>query len=279
MARYQFKVSLKKPCIQNWDTMEKRDGGIYCQNCCKVVRDFTILSDEELISTLTAKRTTPVCGRFTATQLQKTYHLSDPTEKPRLVIAKVLLASLLALKLPIHSQSQSIKPKPPIVQNRDKKVIPLKPELIRGRVTDRQTKKSVHVNVTLYSTRLGGQGLISVETDSNGYYEIRLPKHGLKKLFRLEFYDHNVFNSRSIVVDRDKLPASLNVTMLKAETVEVSVETIKYIPEVDVITRKHEVTYGGIPPLHNEIITRRLSIWDRLKAFVRKTFHLRKGVR
>lgn len=70
-----IKLSIPKPCDENWDAMQPAGNGRHCAACQKTVVDFTTMSDGEIIRHLgksTANgRTAPVCGRFMADQLNR----------------------------------------------------------------------------------------------------------------------------------------------------------------------------------------------------------------
>ena len=63
------KITIPKPCHENWNQMTPNEKGAFCQKCCKTVVDFTSKSTEEIITTLTAKKQEKVCGRFNNDQI------------------------------------------------------------------------------------------------------------------------------------------------------------------------------------------------------------------
>jgi hypothetical protein len=63
-----FKISVPKPCSENWNAMEMREEGRFCENCKKLVVDFSKLTNEELYYHFSKLTTTP-CGRFNSVQL------------------------------------------------------------------------------------------------------------------------------------------------------------------------------------------------------------------
>jgi len=76
MKKTQAIVTIDKPCAQNWDEMEKKDGFNFCEACNKCVIDFTGYSNAEIIKTL-ANASSEVCGRLSKNQLaQLNYHLA-----------------------------------------------------------------------------------------------------------------------------------------------------------------------------------------------------------
>lgn len=62
-----MKITIPKPCHENWDNMTTLEKGKFCSVCSKTVHDFTNFSDEELINTFDSDK--DICGRFREDQL------------------------------------------------------------------------------------------------------------------------------------------------------------------------------------------------------------------
>lgn len=62
-----MKITIPKPCHENWNSMRTDEKGKFCSVCSKTVHDFTAFSDEELINTLEFNK--DICGRFREDQL------------------------------------------------------------------------------------------------------------------------------------------------------------------------------------------------------------------
>lgn len=60
-------ISIPKACHQSWQQMTPVEQGRHCQQCCKTVTDFTVMSNQEIIAYLAT--THDVCGRFDQGQL------------------------------------------------------------------------------------------------------------------------------------------------------------------------------------------------------------------
>ncbi len=92
------RISLEKPCNEQFENFLVTSNGGYCGSCSKEVIDFTLMSDQQLIAHF---KNTPdkTCGRFKKSQL-KTYESNTfTTMKPNLVtgVLGTLSFSLLAL--------------------------------------------------------------------------------------------------------------------------------------------------------------------------------------
>lgn len=63
-----FRISIPKPCTENWDQMSAADKGRHCSSCNKVVVDLRGKTNEEILD-LVKGREGKVCGRVTSSQL------------------------------------------------------------------------------------------------------------------------------------------------------------------------------------------------------------------
>ncbi|KIA95018.1 MULTISPECIES: carboxypeptidase-like regulatory domain-containing protein [unclassified Flavobacterium] len=72
-----IKISIPKPCHENWLEMTPTEKGRFCSNCQKNVIDFTKASDREILIAYTKNNS--LCGRFNNTQLNR--NIMVPKEK------------------------------------------------------------------------------------------------------------------------------------------------------------------------------------------------------
>lgn len=70
-----MKITIPKPCHENWDLMTPTEKGRFCAVCSKVVRDFTECSDEEIISEISNSKD-EICGNFNTNQLNRNLNSS-----------------------------------------------------------------------------------------------------------------------------------------------------------------------------------------------------------
>lgn len=64
-----FKITIPKPCHENWDTMTPRDNGRFCMSCSKTVVDFTTMLPDEVQHFFIQNQDKRICGRFKNEQL------------------------------------------------------------------------------------------------------------------------------------------------------------------------------------------------------------------
>ncbi|MCX6180525.1 MAG: hypothetical protein NT150_01175 [Bacteroidetes bacterium] len=86
-----FKITIPKPCHENWDQMTPNEQGKHCCACEKTVVDFTKMEAQEIKSFFESRKTEKVCGHFYASQVHK--------EIPKLHQSLLKLQSFIEKKL------------------------------------------------------------------------------------------------------------------------------------------------------------------------------------
>jgi hypothetical protein len=110
-------LHIPEPCRENWDAMTTADKGRHCNSCNKIVVDFSVMSDRQVLEyfkTTTGK----TCGRFHDDQLQRP--LIEPQQKS--TKWNYFIASILGFIIigKLAAQDRTIKGKviaKPSVQN------------------------------------------------------------------------------------------------------------------------------------------------------------------
>ncbi|NML71273.1 TonB-dependent receptor plug domain-containing protein [Chryseobacterium sp. RP-3-3] len=65
-----MKITIPKPCHENWEMMTPEEKGRFCSVCSKTVRDFAGASDQEIIEVF-SHSSEDICGNFNASQLNR----------------------------------------------------------------------------------------------------------------------------------------------------------------------------------------------------------------
>ena len=169
MKDLQTKITIAKPCTQNWAEMEKEADFGFCTVCSKNVIDFTNYSNAEIISVLT-QASASVCGRLTVAQLNQLnyYSLVIPANRNWikylgvLAIGAAIFTQDASAAIPRVATEISIG----TGEKRAEKLLVV--NKITGRILDPNKKpvagiRLVILNTPYYST-----------TDQNGQYEILL---------------------------------------------------------------------------------------------------------
>jgi hypothetical protein len=66
-----FKITIPKPCHEDWNIMTPSEQGRHCNACCKTVTDFTAMSDEAVQQYFSKNKNEKLCGRFKNEQLSR----------------------------------------------------------------------------------------------------------------------------------------------------------------------------------------------------------------
>ena len=131
------RLFIADPCHEQWSNMQPNVDGRFCGSCQKTVVDFTMMSDQEILSWLSGADRS-VCGRFTDHQLNRDLSPARPPKKQRwLAIWQFLLAGLLVSS---EVSAQETAPKPPVTQSDDK---PQDNPLLVGKVAYRAIDKGM----------------------------------------------------------------------------------------------------------------------------------------
>ncbi|MCU0436998.1 MAG: energy transducer TonB [Raineya sp.] len=83
-----FKISIPKPCHEDWQKMTPQDKGRFCGACSKVVVDFTQMTEEEIIRFFQNNQNEKICGNVRKIQLDAVYKPQNLLEKHYIHIHK-----------------------------------------------------------------------------------------------------------------------------------------------------------------------------------------------
>ena len=96
MKNKSFQITIPEPCDQKFKDMTPQDGGRHCAQCDKVLVDFSVLTDKEIVE-LVKNSKGKLCGHFRKSQLNRDISLvPHQINSARGKTAGLLLASLLS---------------------------------------------------------------------------------------------------------------------------------------------------------------------------------------
>jgi hypothetical protein len=166
-------LHIPEPCHENWDAMTNANKGRHCQSCNKIVVDFSVMSDRQVLEyfkTTTGK----TCGRFHDDQLQRP--LVEPQKQPSKW--SYFLASFIAFIMSAKTFSQQKVGKVKFTGKPSVERVTLKgdtieikkdtinPKKIQGKVVDEKGKGISNAIVKFIGT------INAVVTDSFGNFSI-----------------------------------------------------------------------------------------------------------
>ena len=79
MAKKYLQIQIPTPCSEDFSKMTPVEKGHFCNNCEKVVIDFSKMSDQE-IANFYKKNGGKLCGRFHHSQLNRDIRLTPQKE-------------------------------------------------------------------------------------------------------------------------------------------------------------------------------------------------------
>jgi hypothetical protein len=215
--KLNLKLSIQKPCKQEWDGMTPNTTGRYCDSCNKTVVDFSNFTDKELVDFF-KNATGEICGRVSSTQcnrLMPVLEKSNNTFLYKALFGAALVTGIATVAngqntIPIVSPAHITIPSAPVnVENNQDKPQPKKnkDQNVRGIIKDAKTKEPLqYVEVIVDGISL------STSTDSAGNFEINIPDSLLGKKLELEFYK-GWHKSVKMNVNTAKLPYYLKINM------------------------------------------------------------------
>lgn len=223
-----IKVTVPKPCSENWQNMERREQSRYCSTCQKCVIDFTNFSDTELVAYFRATDNT-VCGRFNRYQLDKLLIVKKINSNKKLnLFSTLMLVSTIGFSNNIKENLQRPltlvqEKKNPKDNGEAKKAISCKefgPVNIKGKVYDCETKEALqYAAVSVKGTKIG------TLTDKAGNFDLLIPS------------EYNNADAVILVHYTGYLAKEYKLSSIKNENWEIGLSGIVLTGEV-LITRK-----------------------------------------
>lgn len=173
-----YLLNIQDPCNEKWNTMQPHDRGKFCLQCSKEVIDFTKLDNTEIIQIIEQSKSR-ICGRMSVSQLDRLIEI--PSKKNRSKLRKVLTAIFLIgstgsiFASPLVSKANSLN----VSKNESNyKRIDIKKHIrtdslkntLKGQVLTESEEPIPGADIFIKELNL------EIETDSNGYFKIILPK-------------------------------------------------------------------------------------------------------
>jgi len=91
-----YKITIPKPCHEDWNKMTPKDKGRFCSSCAKTVVDFTQKSNEEIQEFFQKNKNEKVCGHFYRKQLDSVViQIPEAVFSQKLSYQKMFLLLLL----------------------------------------------------------------------------------------------------------------------------------------------------------------------------------------
>jgi len=186
-----LKISIAKPCNQNWDEMAESNGGRYCNACTQVVYDFSQMSDNELFHYFESAKT-KVCGRFHPHQLDvaihplKKKHISASGTFQKIAAA---VATFISLETATAQSAEPISKNDSLVRVHEKGLQPTEKIVLSGIVTKgmggplKNVKVGLDTIATTY-TKADGSFSFELKEDQITTHNLYFSFEGLERTVR-----------------------------------------------------------------------------------------------
>ena len=199
MKTKQIKLSVPKPCHEDWNKITPKDKGAFCGSCAKIVVDFTKMSDRELISFLEKSKGEKTCGKFNPYQLERKIVATTPTPNYFIQFKKILAGLFFGLSFPALTKAIEIPRNPlktVLINDSDQ----IEKTIIKGTVYAANGDVLVGAAIQVFIS--GRITHFNSRTDKLGNFEIAVPLEGMEtkvsiKVSAKDFFDNTV----DVVVD------------------------------------------------------------------------------
>ncbi|KIA95019.1 MULTISPECIES: carboxypeptidase-like regulatory domain-containing protein [unclassified Flavobacterium] len=165
-----IKISIPKPCHENWLEMTPTEKGRFCSNCQKNVIDFTKASDREILIAYTKNNS--LCGRFNSTQLNRKMIIPKEKKSIWMIAAASAIAFLGLGNQIIRAQEKAKTEQTDRKQLKNNIKVKSKKDLITytGTLYDSQNNPITDANVKVKRTK------IETKTNFDGEFTIKAKK-------------------------------------------------------------------------------------------------------
>ncbi|WP_223605448.1 hypothetical protein [Chryseobacterium sp. OSA05B] len=127
-----MKITIPKPCHENWEAMTPEEKGRFCSVCSKTVRDFTVASDQEIIEVF-SHSSEDICGNFNSSQLNRDLNYSFINS----LFTKFAVGFMLTTGgfVSVHAQQNEIHDTLKADEIKDVVIFPQKQKMLLGSTT------------------------------------------------------------------------------------------------------------------------------------------------
>ena len=220
MTRHNYKLTINKPCRQQWNSMTNNDIGKYCSHCSKTVIDFTNLSDIEIIQVI-EKSSGRLCGRLTNKQLNRPLYVAKPqsnSSKLYKILAGLILVGtsnnvLSTNKTPLFEIRKSIESENEYISNIENPVAKDSSNIVKGKVIDEQSKEPIpFASVIIKGTKTG------VSTNIDGEFVLYIPDSLLTDKITISV-NYIAYKKSETIINRSDLPLIKNILVMPMEQI------------------------------------------------------------
>ncbi len=207
-----IQLTIPQPCHEDWNQMTPQEQGRFCDACQKCVVDFTQFTDQELYNYINTHIGEKTCGRFQASQLNRSIQLPP---QPHSKLYRLAVAMGLAIVVVTATEIKSFA-KAPYIEYRlfdspqdDSTTSNSDTTIIKGKVVD--DKKEPMINVAIQLIDSNSNVIAGAVTDYDGNYFIKIKSQEGKVELRCSYVAHKTVVIQNIPTN--KSGKTINITM------------------------------------------------------------------
>jgi len=221
MARPHLKISVPKPCSENWNAMSPQAQGRFCESCATTVVDFNSFTDEQLKAYFIQK-SGKTCGRFSHSQLNNPIFLGE-SPKPNFFVkalASLALLSGLASQVQAQSNSENQVPTQQLIERirgNKPKMVAKQPEKVSGDslvISGKVIDKSVNEPLPFVPVMIKGTSFTAISL-VDGSFKLSVPADLLPDTIIIQT-KYIGYDTNEVLVDRNKILSQYNIFLAGA---------------------------------------------------------------
>lgn len=214
-----YKITIPKPCKEDWEQMTQTEKGKHCASCNKVVIDFTKMSNDEIISILLKNKGNKVCGNFYNTQIDKPVkYISLKRQSKWPAIAAMLAAGTFTFNWGfVQAQKDEIaKYETPTLRVGEKKTEPSNDSLITYsiKILTKEGKRPIY-GASVHIEKIG-----EYTSDKNGMINFSISEKEIPELIHISFWADG-YKYEDIHIKKAKIIHSKKIELLMVEYEEM----------------------------------------------------------
>lgn len=226
-------ITIPEPCNMRQSDMQEVEGGAYCNACRKVVTDFSLMSDKELLNFIEKAAGKDMCGSFHPSQLNRPLVVAKKIWWQSVLVKRIAAAVFVFQSFAQHILAQTRKKPATTVQVSPAKK-PVTNRTVKGQLVNYNTSTSVPPTRFLIQS---GDFKLEITSDQKGNFSFELPEalppDALVSVRGME-------QNKKMVIKEEMLP----VSTLLANGVHIYRCPFEWLPPVIV-----SGTRPNVPPL------------------------------
>lgn len=174
-----MKVNLPEPCHEDWNKMDSQEKGRFCGSCEKLVIDFSVMSDIEIVNYFKEYKGQNTCGHFKKNQINR--HLDTQLKEKETPRRKLFLKELTAACFAFFLASTDAKAQGGVVYT-DEEIEQIKEERNQKKALENQGKEIAINGKIINDKEVLSNAIISIKGTEhktvsleNGLFSIYVP--------------------------------------------------------------------------------------------------------